>query len=101
MKAKIPHTYEEAFLLLDKRLKKSERIEIAKHADAFDLHFGLGLWIRNNWIYGKSDEYLCEEPDRKDMPIFISDLESSDLIERYVVYLRNKYGLQSEEENDI
>lgn len=98
MKTKIPHTYEEAFLLLDKRLKKSERIEIAKHADTFDLHFGLGLWIRNRWIYGHSDEYLCDEPEHKDMPIIVmSDMESSDLIERYIVYLRKKYNIQNAE----
>ena len=98
MKTKIPHTYEEAFLLLDKRLKKSERIEIAKHPVTFDLHFGLGLWIRNSWIYGHSDEYLCDEPEHKDMPIVVmSDMESSDLIERYIVYLRKKYNIQNTE----
>lgn len=99
MKAKIPHTYEEAFAILDRRLKKAEKIELAKNAYSLDTHFGLGLWIRNRWIYGQDGEYLCNEPERKDMIMLPADMESSNMIGRYQAYLRDKYNLLTDEEN--
>ena len=49
----IPATPEEAYKALDKLLSSEEK-EYIKNLDEDDLislHFGLGLWIRNNWLY--------------------------------------------------
>lgn len=50
-KTKIPATLEEAFALLDAKLTAEEKNQLLQVDDSVDFHFGLGLWIRNNWIY--------------------------------------------------
>lgn len=49
---KCPKTAAEAFKRLDKRLTQEEKQQIVEAEDMIEFHFGLGLWIRNNWIYG-------------------------------------------------
>ena len=49
-KTKIPTTLEEAFALLDAKLTADEKNKLLQAEDSTDFHFGLGLWIRNNWI---------------------------------------------------
>ena len=48
---KIPNSIAEAFALLDAKLTADEKNELLQAEDSTDFHFGLGLWIRNNWIY--------------------------------------------------
>lgn len=48
-------TLEDYFHLLDRELTEEEKNELAKCEDIDDLHFDLGMWIRNTWVY----------PDRK------------------------------------
>jgi hypothetical protein len=50
-KTKIPATPEEAYALLDAKLTADEKNKLLQAEDSTDFHFGLGLWIRNNWIY--------------------------------------------------
>ena len=55
----IPVTSRQAFKILDEMLSDEEiRSFLSQSKSAFvtDQHFGLGLWIRNNWIYGDEDE---------------------------------------------
>ena len=53
-KKKYPKTTEEAFELIDKMLTDEEKCNAIKQkASTFssEQHFGLGLWVRNNWIF--------------------------------------------------
>ena len=47
----IPKTKEECFALLDDR-----HYLIEDEDAAVDVHFSLGMWIRNNWIYPLGEE---------------------------------------------
>ena len=50
----VPATEEEAFRRLDKMVTLEEKVDaVRKTRDEFaaDEHFGLGIWIRNHWIY--------------------------------------------------
>ena len=55
-RTKYPQTQEEAFAMLDELLTDEEKRDALQIQDdeefASSQHFGLGLWVRNNWIYG-------------------------------------------------
>lgn len=99
MANRVPRTYAEAFEMLDHNLKESDQIAIAQMNNLSDLHFGLGLWIRNAWIYSGRNKYLCEEPNRKESLCNIVDMESDDMLERYQKYLQKKHNIFSYEKN--
>ena len=74
----IPATLEEAYRALDKLLtpKDIQYIKNLKEDEVVLLHFGLGLWIRNNWLYPTNSRLAdllfkagIEHPD--DMSTFI------------------------------
>lgn len=100
MKQKIPKTKEECFAILDEMLTAEEKAKIAEMEDTIDMHFGLGMWIRNNWIYSQSNESV-EALSRKfdddaddDMPLFIHpDDYSSMILDAYQEYLRKSQGV--------
>ena len=50
MEEKIPKTNRECFAMLDEMLSEEDKQYIIEKGTVV-LHFGLGLWIRNNWIY--------------------------------------------------
>lgn len=52
----IPFTKKDAYTKLDAMLSEEHK-EALKTNDAIKYHFSLGLWIRNNWIYGQNEEY--------------------------------------------
>ena len=55
MKSTLPTNIREAYRILDGMLSYDEIQEIISHSKSDFVskeHFGLGLWIRNNWIYG-------------------------------------------------
>ena len=94
---RIPRTKEECFAILDEMLSAEEKAQIAEMEDTIDLHFGLGMWIRNNWIYQQESEAVeallkefVDEED-KDMPLFIHpDDYSSTILDAYQEYLKAK-----------
>ena len=55
MEDRIPKTKEECFALLDEKLSEEEK-KIVMEEDEFKLHFGLGMWIRNKWLYPQSEK---------------------------------------------
>lgn len=55
-KVRIPRTKTECFEILDETLSQEDKQAIAQMEDTIDLHFSLGMWIRNNWIYPQSQE---------------------------------------------
>ena len=63
----VPTTARQAFKILDAMTTPEERavfLSQSKSEFVCDQHFGLGAWIRNNWIYGaESDDPIFEHPD--------------------------------------
>ena len=91
MDKKIPHTKNEAFAQLDAMLSEKEKSELAK-SDAIEYHFSLGMWIRNNWIYGQDEEDVkrLAKAFRTEMLFFEADDLSMKIIEYYQRYLKRK-----------
>ncbi len=56
--ARCPKTAAEAWKRLDKRLTQEEKQQMVEADSMSDFHFGLGMWIRNNWIYKGEKENL-------------------------------------------
>jgi hypothetical protein len=91
MDKKIPHTKNEAFAQLDAMLSEKEKSELAK-SDAIEYHFSLGMWIRNNWIYGQDEEDVkrLAKAFRTEMLFFEADDLSMKIIEYYQRYLKRE-----------
>ena len=53
-----PKTKKECFAQLDEMLSEADKKAIVETEDIFEFHFTLGLWIRNNWLYDRSEEEL-------------------------------------------
>ena len=65
-----PPTYEAALDCLDKYLPEDAQAALAKPDGAIEAHFGLGMWIRNNWglwkqgpLYRAMTAYGFSHPD--------------------------------------
>ena len=96
-KQRIPKTKEECFAILDVMLSQEKKDEIAEMEDTIELHFGLGMWIRNNWIYPQSSEAVeallkqFDDDADDDMPLFVHpDDYSSMILDAYQEYLKSK-----------
>ncbi|MCQ2339210.1 MAG: hypothetical protein MJZ79_00280 [Paludibacteraceae bacterium] len=93
-----PYTYKEAFARLDRNLKKDEKLSIATmSSELSELHMGLGMWIRNHWIYGHP-EFLQNEHPKTDTDftiLFMPDRMSEELLRQYRRHLRTRYKITS------
>ena len=97
MKEQLPKTKQECFAMLDEMLSDEEKKSIKEMDDTIVLHFGLGMWIRNNWIYPQSQEEVekllrqFDDSGDEHMPLFIHpDDYSSTILDAYQEHLRNK-----------
>lgn len=54
----IPQTKKEAFQQLDLLLTDEQKQEMRSASDPIEYHFSLGIWIRNNWIYGQDEDKI-------------------------------------------
>lgn len=88
-KTNIPTTIEEAFSLLDAKLTAEEKNQLLQVDDSVDFHFGLGLWIRNNWLYPESGANFPFSFD-EDQLFMDPDDFSDELIQRYILHLKEK-----------
>ena len=54
----LPKTLEECYAMLDEELSDEDiaYMKNATEADMIDMHFGFGMWIRNNWLYPNQSE---------------------------------------------
>ena len=96
----IPKTKEECFALLDKELSDEDKRYLIEDEDAaMDVHFTLGMWIRNNWIYPLGEEDLeklmlqfAESDDKIGLSslCYFADTASSTIIDKYVENLKDK-----------
>ena len=96
MNNEIPKTKEECFAVLDSMLSEEEKKELIK--DEWSGHFGIGMWIRNNWIYQHSREEVQSlmnlfTKNKSKSPFFLFDPDnlSTDILNHYVKYLKKKY----------
>ena len=87
MDNKVPKTNREAFAALDAMLTDEDKQAIIDVQDTCELHFGLGLWIRNNWLYKEDSAQLVEAFEKND---FLRDADSvsSKIIEAYRRHLK-------------
>ena len=92
----IPADLEDAIKELDKELDAKQKKFLRDSAQFVDLHFELGMWIRNNWgLWGHSrlQKYFLKHGswDADDM--------SSIIIDEYLNYLQGKpYKTKLEED---
>lgn len=86
-KRKIPQSAREAYAMLDKELSNEDKAALLSAGDTIDFHFGLGMWIRNNWIYPKNG--ITSEPNgwMKD-EICFGDMLSDKIIQGYIRHLK-------------
>lgn len=86
----LPSNKKECFALLDEMLSEADKKAIMEAEDLFEFHFTLGLWIRNNWLYDRSEEELdsLSKAFGIDIPYFAADDLSSEILEAYQKHLR-------------
>jgi hypothetical protein len=91
MTTKIPQTKNEAFAQLDAMLSEEDKSAIM-NGNPFEFHFSLGIWIRNNWIYGREEEDVkrLAKAFRTEMLFFEADDLSMKIIEYYQRCLKRK-----------
>ena len=90
MENHIPKTNRECYALLDEMLSEEEKQAIIK--GIYELHFTLGLWIRNNWIYPQSQEETEKllKTFSKEPQFYHPDDCSSIILEAYKKHLKRK-----------
>ena len=86
----LPSNKKECFALLGEMLSEADKKAIVEAEDLFGFHFTLGLWIRNNWLYDRSEEYLesLSKAFGVDIPYFAIDDLSSEILEAYQKHLK-------------
>lgn len=89
--ARCPKTMAEAFKRLDKRLTHEEKQQILDAEDMIDFHFGLGMWIRNYWIYTGEKENVESLMTDLGVKMFLgADDASSTILQAYQKHLKEK-----------
>lgn len=91
-----PKTRKECFDILDRMLAKEDRESIAQMEGVDGLHFTLGLWIRNNWIYRQSEKETKRllkdfRKDEDDLFFTHPDDFSSTILKSYQTYLKQEH----------
>jgi len=80
----IPNTIFDCYEYFDKTLDEKRKEKI-KNEGRNGEHFGLGLWIRNNWLYPNKSGKLFGKID-----IIFEDDISGSILEGYHHYLNGK-----------
>ena len=77
---------------MDEMLSEADKKAIVEAEDIIEFHFTLGLWIRNNWLYDRSEEELesLGKAFGVDKPFFEADDLSSEILEAYKRHLKRK-----------
>ena len=88
----IPKTKKECFALLDEMLSDEDKRAIVEMEDVFQLHFTLGLWIRNHWLYPQSEEEreALLKDFGQDAMLSHPDDDSMVILDAYRKYLKRK-----------
>lgn len=76
---------------MDKRLTQEEKKLIVEAEDMVNFHFGLGLWIRNYWLYtGERENVESLLKDLGEPEFLIGDMASSAILDAYQKHLKEK-----------
>ena len=109
--AQIPVTEEEAFKILDKIYtlqEKESALDMDKDEFCTEEHFGLGLWIRNHWLYQpESNAPAVSERQIKclamlsgsedgELMLLNPDSISADFLEKYYDHLKEFVASRNE-----
>lgn len=91
METRIPKTNRECYALLDEMLSEEDKQYIIEKGTD-ELHFTLGLWIRNNWLYPQSPEDTEEllKTFCKKAQFYHPDDYSSIILEAYLRHLKRR-----------
>lgn len=104
-KATIPVTTRQAYKILDEQMTDEDiRTALSQTRNEFvtDQHFDLGMWIRNNWIYGGEDEEECFAKRREACVAMLTgqqdgvfafydpEMMSTQFLEKYYDHLKRK-----------
>ena len=90
----LPKTVRKAFAMLDALTCPEDKklfLQQSKADFVCDQHFGLGLWIRNNWIYGTNDESclrMLAGLGKDELCLEHPDTVSSRFLEKYYDHLK-------------
>ena len=86
----LPISKIKCFAQLDEMLSEADKKAIVEAKDTIEFHFTLGLWIRNNWLYDRSEDELesLSKAFGIDMPFFEADDLSSEILEAYKKHLK-------------
>ena len=86
----LPTSKKECFAQLDEMLSEADKKAIEEAKDIIEFHFTIGLWIRNNWLYDRSEEELesLSKAFGQQMPFFEADDLSSEILEAYKKHLK-------------
>lgn len=86
----MPQTKKECFAQLDEMLSDADKQAIKEAEDSIEFHFTLGLWIRNNWLYDRSNEDLesLNKAFGIEYTVFEADELSSEILEAYQKHLK-------------
>lgn len=90
MSKRNPKTLEEAFKILDDLMKDELTADgrLTEEVEA-TLHFGLGLWIRNNWLTGAHAQDIRPLFGISDL-IRMEDMVSDEILSQYVDHCNKK-----------
>jgi hypothetical protein len=80
----IPKTLSECYEYLNNKLDEKRKEKIKKEGGSCE-HFGLGLWIRNNWIYPNKNGKIFG----KRYMLHVDDISSA-ILKGYHHYLNGK-----------
>lgn len=71
-------------------LSEADKRAVIEAKDLIEFHFTLGLWIRNNWLYDRSDEELesLSKAFGIEIPFFETDEFSSEILKAYKKHLK-------------
>ena len=90
----IPKTVRQAFAMLDSLTSHEDKGHFLKQSKSdfvCEQHFGLGLWIRNNWIYGIEDDSclrVLAGLGKDEVCLEHPDTVSSRFLEKYYDHLK-------------
>lgn len=92
----IPKDVEDAIRVLDEIYSDEQKAELRGVSSRFDLHFGLGMWMRNNWGLWR-DSRPVKYFERIGYPAYDADGLSSCIISAYLGHLKgDKYVPEKE-----
>jgi len=93
----LPKDLDESINYFDTKWTKLEKDEFIKDS-LKNAHFSIGMWIRNNWIYGKRDTLLVKYFNQNG--IFHPDDMSSIILTSYYRKLTN-YPIELDKQIDV